>query len=495
MIDMIRNALLIYPASRRYTANLSTHRLPGLVTAHSGLTILAQILIRRGLRVRVIDEQVTPFADHLLDGVDLVGVSVQTSWAPQAFRIAAATRARGIPVVLGGVHVTLNPDEAVLHADFVCRGEGERTLPELIDALDSGQGLSDILGLSYRRDGMVRHNPPRPLLTNAELDEVPWPRLDLIEGLGDRLRLPLNRFIHFTMATRGCDQACRYCSVTRVFGRGLRHRSVGSMIEELGSRYDPQRQFLFFLDDSLAADADFLKELLAALVRERLVPRHGWHSQLRADAARDPELLRLMQATNCVWVTCGFESLNDDSLRRLGKGQSRRDVELAIARLREHGIIVNGFFMFGTDDDGPAAMAETVRFARRAGCFMGGFMPLTPFPGTPTFDELDAERRIFTRDWELYDVQHVVFRPRRMSAWDLYWRTMACYPAFYRPDHCLRHAAWILRRGVTVADLAIGATWPLLKNLAWAREVAANVDPSVRTPCSRTCALSALVTT
>ncbi|MBI5479236.1 MAG: B12-binding domain-containing radical SAM protein [Deltaproteobacteria bacterium] len=472
---MIRKVVLIYPVSRRYSGSLSTHRLPGLVTAHSGLTILAQILGRQGRLVRVYDEQLTPFGEAMVADADLVGISVQTSWAPRAYRIAAVLRRRGIPVVLGGVHVTLNPDEAVRHADFVVRGEGERTLPELLRALEAGTGLEHVLGLSYRRGDVVHHNPPRPLLTGRELDEVPWPRLELIEGL-EGPGHPLNRFIYFTMATRGCHQACRYCSVTRVFGRSLRHRSVASVVAELRARFDPDRQFLFFMDDSLAADPDYLKSLLQALLDERLVPRHGWHSQLRADAAEDLELLRLMRATNCVWVTCGFESIDQRSLEALGKGQRPDDVWRAITRLREHGVLVNGFFMFGTDHDGPEAMAETVRFARRAGCFAAGFMPLTPFPGTPVFEELEAEGRIFTHDWELYDVQHVVFHPRRMSAWDLYSGTLASYPAFYRADHPMRHARVALGRGLPLADLAIGATWPWLKHLAWAREVAANLD-------------------
>ncbi len=178
----------------------------------------------------------------------------------------------------------------------------------------------------------------------------------------------------------------------------------------------------------------------------------------------------------CAFVTCGFESVDARSLRLLGKGQSPRDVEQAIARLTAHGVLVNGFFMFGTDQDGPQAMAETVRFAKRAGCTMAGFMPLTPFPGTPTYERLEAEGRIFTRDWELYDVQHVVFRPARMSALELYWRTLSCYPAFYAPGHVLRSAVRAPIARATPTTLAVGASWPWIKNLSWSHEVLANTD-------------------
>lgn len=473
---MIHRVVLVYPASRRYSGFLSTHRLPGLVTAHAGLTIMAQILQARGLSVRVLDEQITPFDDTHLEGVDLLGVSVQTSWAPQAYRIARRARRAGVPVVLGGVHATLNPDEAMLHADYVVRGEGEHALMELIDALGSGAELSSVRGLSFKEAGVVRHNPDRPPLSNEALDTLPFPRLDLIEGYTDYRRFPLNAVIYSTMLTRGCDQACTYCSITRVFGRALRHRSVGNILEELGSRFDPRRQFLFLMDDSLAVDRDFLKSFLEAMLRERLVPRLGWHSQLRADVADDRELLDLMRRTNCTFVTCGFESVNARSLKSLGKGQSPQDVARAIARLREHNIVVNGFFMFGTDHDGPESFGETVSFARRSGCTLAGFMPLTPFPGTPTFEQLDREGRIFTKDWELYDVQHAVFTPRHLSPWELHWRTLACYPAFYTSMNVREQARLVLAKRPSPAMIAIAATWPFIKQLCWAREVAANLD-------------------
>ncbi len=471
----IRTVLLVYPQPRRYSGYLSTHRMPGMVTSHAGLTILAQILERRGLQVRVLDEKISPVRDRDLDGVDLLGVSIQTSWAPRGYALAARARELGIPVVLGGVHATLAHQEAIAHADYVVRGEGEHALPELIDALDAGSGLAAIAGLSWHEGGHVRHNPDRPPMDTAALDRVPWPRLDLIEGFSGA-RHPISRRIHFTMLTRGCDQACTFCSITRVFGQALRRRSVGNIIEELGSRFDPERQFLFLMDDSLAVDPDFLKEVLEALVREKLVPRLGWHSQMRADVARDPELLRLMQATNCMFVTCGFESIDSASLKRLGKGQSPDDVRGAIHKLREAGIIVNGFFMFGTDEDGPDTFGQSVEFARSSGCMMAGFMPLTPFPGTPMYTKLEREGRIFTRDWELYDVQHVVFRPAKMTASELYWRTLRCYPRFYRADFWRRNLGHTRTRAATPLGAVVGALWPVVKGYTWSREVLANLD-------------------
>ena len=428
------------------------------------------------MRARVIDEQITPYTDELLDGADLVGISVQTSWAPQAYRIARSARRLGKRVVLGGVHATLNPEEAIEHADYVVRGEGEQSFPELLAALDSETALDSVRGISFWHDGQAVHNAARPMLTTRELDQLPFPRMELIEGWADYRRFPMNRVVYSTMLTRGCDQSCTYCSIIRVFGQALRHRSVENVMEELGRHFDPQRQFLFLMDDSLAVDPEFLKAFLHALIRNKLVPRLGWHSQLRVEVANDPELLRLMKLTNCAFVTTGFESINPKSLRALGKGQSPEDVRRAIARLREHDVIVNGFFMFGTDHDGPGAMAETVRFARESGCLLAGFMPLTPFPGTPTFKQLEREGRIFSKDWELYDVQHVVFHPERISAWDLYWRTLACYPAFYARNNVVEQLRMLVKKRPPLGVVLIGSSWPVVKQICWSREVVSNVD-------------------
>lgn len=445
-----------------------------MATTHSGLPILAQILETRGVSCKIYDEQITPITDELLDGADFVGISIQTSWAPQGYRLARRAKRLGIPVIIGGVHATLNPEEAIHSADYVVRGEGEKSLPELIQAINEGKGLEKILGVSYWKDGKPVHNPAREQMTNAELDEVPWPKLELVEGFRDPLRHPVNEHVYFTMLTRGCDQSCTYCSIIRVFGKALRHRSVGNVLEELGSRFDPKKHHLFFMDDSLAVNTGYLKEVLEGMLRNGLVPRHGWHSQLRAEVANDPELLRLMKATNCLFVTCGFESINPKALKALAKGQSPDDVMRAVHRLNDNGIMVNGFFMFGTDHDTTDAMAETVAFAKRSGCMLAGFMPLTPFPGTPVFTQLERQGRIFTKDWELYDVQHVVFDPKNMSALELYWKTLACYPAFYGTQYYTQHGMKAFGKSPVV--VGIGALWPLVKAASWSREVVANVD-------------------
>lgn len=471
----MKRILLVNPAARRFTGNLSTHRIPLLATAHSGLPLLAAILRARGHAVRVVDEQLTPFRPAMLDDVDLLGVSVQTSWAPQGYRIARAARDRHIPVVLGGAHASLAPDEAIEHADFVVRNEGERTLPELLDALDGRRSFDDVLGLTHRREGKPVHNAQRPFLTNDELDQLPLPDWSAIDRFADPISSPLNRFVYFTLATRGCPFGCNFCSITPVFGRGFRHRSVSAILDELRARFDPERQFLFFLDDSLAVGGGFLNELLTRMRDEKLTPKLGWHSQMRVEAAADPETVRLMKETNCWFATFGFESINPRTLAAYDKGQSVDDIRRAIARLRDAGIVVNGFFVLGSDDDDRATVEATLDFAISSGCLLAGFMPLTPFPGTPLHARLDGEGRILTRDWELYDVQHVVFRPARMSPLELYRATLDCYRRFY----ARMGWRWIresLAKKWTFFGVLVGGTWPVAKMISWGLERLANLD-------------------
>ncbi|MBI3070522.1 MAG: B12-binding domain-containing radical SAM protein [Deltaproteobacteria bacterium] len=472
----MKRVTLLYPAARRRIGKLSTHHLPGLATPHSGLPILATILTAKGYDVRVYDESVTPFDERMFDDADFVGISIQTAWAERGYALAERARARGILVAFGGAHATLAPDNAILHGDFVIRGEGERTLPELLGALSvDATTLNAILGLTYRDAGVVKHNPDRPMLTGDELDALPFPDMTRIAGLDRIARAPLNQFVYQTMVSRGCSMKCTFCSVAQTF-RDFRHRSVANVLEELGSRFNPTTQFLFFQDDSIGCDPEWLKALLDGMRRAKLVPKLGWHSQMRVDVARDKDLVRLMRETNCYFATFGFESINPRSLKTMGKGQSPHDIRRTIETMRTNGIYVNGFFVVGTDDDDLATIDATLEFALDSGCVVAGFMPLTPFPGTPLHERLAHEERIFTDDWELYDVQHVVFFPKRMTPKALYTGLLGAYRKFYSAANLWRKAIDIARRTQHWFHLLIGPSWPIVKQIDLAVERLSNHD-------------------
>lgn len=466
---------LIYPEARRYSGNLSTHKVLGLATAHAGLTILAELLSRKGHDVRVFDERIAPVPLKELTQADLVGISIQTMDALQGYRLAKAVRERGVPVVIGGIHASLNPEEAIQHADFVVRNEGEETLIELLDELEKPRpDFSEILGLSYHKDGKAVHNKPRPFIEN--LDTLPYPNFRLIDGWEKVLLSPFNFFIYFTQVSRGCDFPCNFCSVTRAFGQRYRHRSIDNVIEELKTRPRPSQGHLFFLDDSLACDPDFFKQLLERMLKENLIFPYGWHSQMRLDAALDKEMLDLMQRTNCAAITCGFESINPQTLRYMKKGQTPEKIRTAIKNLHEREISVIGFFVFGSDYDTVDTIRETLKFAIEEEVDVAGFMPMTPFPGTPFFEDMKKEERIFTTNWEYYDVEHVVYLPQNMTPLELYDEINNCYRNFFKWRNVIRgyKRAFNYKRPIPWLGYLAMVLWPTLKYNALVREKVAN---------------------
>ena len=466
---------LIYPEARRYSGNLSTHKVMGLATSHAGLTILAEILKSKGHDVKVFDERIAPVPLRELTCADLVGISIQTMDALQGYRLARSVREHGVPVVLGGVHASLNPGEALDHADFVVRNEGEETMLELVEELSSSHpDFSEIQGLSYHQGGRKVHNPPRPFI--EDLDRVPFANFRLIDGWERVLQSPLNLFVYFLQASRGCDFPCNFCSVTRAFGQRFRARSVDNVIEELKTRPLPTQKSWFFLDDSLACDRDYFKSLLERVIKEDMVPEYGWHSQMRLDAALDPEMLDLMQRTNCMAITCGFESINPETLKYMKKGQTPDRIRKAIKNLHEREIGIIGFFVFGSDYDTVDTIRQTLDFVLREEIDIAGFMPMTPFPGTPFYEEMERQGRIFTKNWELYDVEHVVFLPKRMTPLELFDEINRCYYRFYSPGQFIkgyRRALSYDRPMPWLSHLAMWL-WPTFKYVAFAHERVAN---------------------
>lgn len=470
----VRKIHLIYPDTRRFTSNLSTHRFPGLATAHAGLPLLAEILWRKGYEVRVFDEKICPPRPDLLYDCDLLGISIQTITAFQGQRIAGEAKRRRVPVVFGGVHATLNPDEALEHGDFVVRNEGEETLPELIEALEQGTELAAIQGLSFRLGGQKIHNPPRPLLRN--LNGLPWVNMRWIEGFQQPFLTPVNFLMYFTQATRGCPFDCNFCSIVRTFGQGMRMRSPDDVAEEIKAQMLPSQQILFFHDDSLAGDKAYLKELLSTMIRKKAVPPAGWHSQMRADVVRDKELVRLMRDSKCLAATFGFESINPETLKYMRKGQTPDLIRRCIKTMHENDIFVIGFFVFGSDHDRVQTIRQTLRFAVEEGVDFAGFMPLTPFPGTPFHLQMAREGRIFSDDWELYDVEHVVYWPKQMTPLQLYLETLRCYREFYTPILRRQRTLKIARRVPILFGALMNLLWPMLKRINYQRELLANRD-------------------
>jgi radical SAM superfamily enzyme YgiQ (UPF0313 family) len=373
-----------------------------------GAVFLATILKNLGHDVKVYVEEIQKVDKADLYSADLVGISTITSTAPRAYSMADGLRERGVPVVMGGAHPTFLPDEALEHADYVVRGEGEEAIVELLEAIDGKRALSSVAGLSYRENGDTVHNPSREFC--PDLDAHPSPDLSLIAGFGSGTRsfFRYNPIIP-VVTSRGCPFSCKFCSVTTMFGRKYRFRSTEKVIEDIRPYTD---HTIFFYDDNFTASRTRTKKLLRRMIEEGITPE--WTAQVRVDMAGDKELLELMKRSNCSGVYVGFESINPKTLELYSKGQTLEDITNSIKKFHEYGISIHGMFVLGSDEDDVAIIRETARFAKRVKIDTVQFMILTPIPGSEIFDEFDEENKIFTYDWKFYDGHHVVFQPNKM---------------------------------------------------------------------------------
>ena len=383
-----------------------------------GLPMIGAALHQHGHDITIYNPQLASIDWHDVRVADLVGLSTITSTAPSAYRYADDLRARGIPVIIGGSHVTFLADEALEHADYVARGEGgEALMLELIDVLQGGREIETIRGLSFIRDGRPVHNELRERCRN--LDELPLPDLSMIVGHERLTSTPI-------MTSWGCPFACSFCSVTAMFGQRSRCRSVESVLTELKER---QRRRIFFYDDNFAAGRARLKRLLRAMIEAGLVV--PWTAQVRTDVVGDPELLDLMRRSGCDRLCLGLESVNQATLDSYAKSQSVDDIVRAIAMLRRSRIKTHGMFVLGGDGDTVQTLRETATFALRHHIDSLMLNVLTPRPGWRQYAEMKAQGRLLNTHWHLYDGQHVVFSPQQMTPDELQRETLHGYQRFY----------------------------------------------------------------
>ena len=281
-------------------------RLPRL-----GLPLIGALLAEAGHEVRVYTELLAPIDLEECFGADLVGISSTTATQPAAYGLADLLRLAGVPVVLGGPHVTFCADEALEHAPFVVRGEGEATMVELVDRLERGDDLDTLPGLSFRSDdGSNRHNAGRAAVTQEEYERLPIPALELMEGHERMATKPV-------MTQRGCPFDCEFCSVTAMFSRRVRYRRPDQVVGELTGLAADR---VFFYDDNFVVNRSRTKELLRGMLEKDLTPT--WMAQVRADAALrsparpdiDDELLSLMRDSGCSMVMIGIEAASDEGL-------------------------------------------------------------------------------------------------------------------------------------------------------------------------------------
>ncbi|WP_281184049.1 B12-binding domain-containing radical SAM protein [Trichlorobacter lovleyi] len=319
---------------------------------------------------------------------DLVGITAMTHQAVRAYRIADRFRARGVPVVLGGIHPTVLPDEAIQHADSVVLGEAEPVWADLLRDLQQGQ-----LKKFYQ------------VLPAGDQLSIPWSRHDF---LAPRKYLTTRTL----QASRGCPYNCPFCTVTPHFGRTFRYREPEDVLAELRS-FKPG--LMVFLDDNILGDPERAKPILKGMAGMGL----KWGGQANLRFAEDPELVRLLAASGCVGIFVGLESV-DGEYANLPKTAGKTSQADLIKRIRDTGVVVEASVIFGFDDHDEGVFERTVRYLENCAASLPTFHILTPYPGTALFSQYQQEGRLLHTDWQRYDHGQVVYRPRLMSPERLY---------------------------------------------------------------------------
>jgi radical SAM superfamily enzyme YgiQ (UPF0313 family) len=368
-----------------------------------GTVLLGTILKLAGYKIKIFIEEISKIDWQEVFSADLVGISTITSTAPRAYEFTKKITEKEIPVILGGPHPTVLPGEALKYANFVVRGEGEEVILPLVEAIKKGKGFENIQGLSYKLFGQIFHNPSPSFW--CDLNSYPIPDFSLVQGWKENNIVPLQ-------TSRGCPYNCKFCSVTKIFGRKLRHKNIERVIEEIKTQKSNR---IFFCDDNFTAHKERTKTLLKRIIDEKLNIR--WGAQIRTDAANDVELVSLMRKAGCFVVYIGMESINPESLKEMRKQQTIQDIRKSIRIFHQENIKVHGMFVIGFDTDDIKTIKETLRFAKKEEMDSGQFLILTPLPGTETYEELKRDQRLITDvNWEKYDGHHVVFRPKNIIA-------------------------------------------------------------------------------
>ena len=354
--------------------------------------------------VRFYDDRVEsiPFDEP----TDVVAISVETYTAKRAYQIASAYRQRRVPVIMGGFHATLAPEEVTEYAESIVVGEAEGIWPQVIEDFRVG------------RPRRVYRQARRPSLAGLRPDR------SIFRG---KRYLPVG----LVEAGRGCHFACEFCAVQSYFNSTQTRRPIEDVVREIREIKDTVK-LIFFVDDNITSNIVEAKALFRALIPLNI----KWVSQASINAAHDEEFLGLLRASGCQGVLIGFESLNPANLERMRKNFNtmKGGYEVALANLRRWGIRLYATFILGYDEDTPESFRDTLAFAERHRMYMVAFNHLTPFPGTPLYQRLEEQGRLTYGRWWLhpeYRYGMVPFEPRRMTARQVTASCIEARSAFY----------------------------------------------------------------
>jgi len=359
--------------------------------------------------VQLIDDRYdNPIVKHK---VDLVGISTVTPSSPRAYEIADIYRKQGVPVVLGGIHPSSVPNEAKQHADAVVIGEAERSWPQVIK--------------DVQQNTLKPFYTPEPYVNPID---IPEPRRDLL-----RIR-PLFSAV---APSRGCPYHCSFCTLTHLHGASYRPRPVENVVQEI--KHTPRKFLVFLHDASLTINKNYAKKLFKEM---KLLKKNFIAYGSAPVLAKDEELVKLSREAGCVMWCIGFESICQESLKSdAHKGYTVESYEKMVKNIKKYHMNVFGSFVLGFDHDTTDMFDKTLQAAYDYGIDAAEFNILTPFPITRLFKQLEKEGRILTRDWEKYDLHHVVYQPKKMTPEELYDGVAEISTKFYSPINVISRIA------------------------------------------------------
>lgn len=382
------------------------------------LTSLAALVPKElNADIKIYDESTDEIPLNLQ--ANIICITCITGTASRCYRFAAYFRKRGITVVLGGVHPSMLPEESALHADVVMTGFSEQTFPQMLFDFKLGQ-----LKKIYAQN------------CNFTIVGKPQPRRDLLKK--DRYVT-----INSVEAIRGCSHPCTFCAYPAAFGKTVHKRPIKEVLEEIESFESNE---VLFPGVNLLADKEYAIELF----NEMAPLKKKWVGLATSSVGIDDEIIKVFEKSGCKGLLIGFESISQDSQNFIQKGVNKvLQYEELMKKLHDSGILVQGCFAFGGDDEDSSVFEKTVEMVVKAKIDLPRYSILTPFPKTELYDNLEKEGRIIERDWAMYDVEHCVFTPKKMTKEQLEegiewaWRETYSYKNIYKRLKPFTSSPWL----------------------------------------------------
>jgi len=377
----------------------------GLMMPQLALYILGGLTPKEH-EVKIIEEEIEPI--DFEQECDLVGISCMTANAPRAYELCEEFNKRGKKIILGGVHPTILPDEALQYADCVVVGEAE--------------GVWETLLTDFQNDNLKRkYYNPKPDLGKyvpKDFNKI------LKKGLFNLVPI---------MTSRGCPYNCDFCCVTNLFGKEMRHIPVENVVRDI--QESGAKNFMF-LDDNIIGHPKYAKELFEAIKPLNI----KWVGQSSVSLlVKDSALMQLAADSGCKALFFGIESVSEDHMQTMRKAFNEiAHLEDALKKIKKMGILIHASIVFGFDNDTKETFNDTVKFLTRNKVSTVSFNILTPYPGTKTYESLKAENRLITTDWSYYDHNTVVFKPHNMDPYELQFGKVNARKKFYRISSVLK---------------------------------------------------------